>query len=263
MRTIPLPNTNLTVSKLSFGTASLHHIFSSQQRRTLLSSAVDAGFTHFDTSPLYGYGIGEAALGQLSSTIKHQITIASKVGLYPPPGASTNIASVMLRKIAGKMRSELSAPAINWSVTAAQNSLDNTLRRLQRDYLDILFLHEPESSLIHTDEWKNWLITRVQAGQIRHWGIAGEVERINAMLLSSPELAPIIQVRDSLDRQQSETLTSQRPRQFTYGYLAHSPAEITPKEVIQRACQRNTTGSIIVSTRKFNRVAELASYVDA
>jgi aryl-alcohol dehydrogenase-like predicted oxidoreductase len=261
MRTITLPATDLQVSKLSFGTASLHHLFTDKERNTLLASAVDAGFTHFDTSPYYGFGIGEAAIGALPADLRNRITIAGKVGLYSPQGATAHIASVVARKIAGKFLKQLNTPVVDWQVATAQQSLDNTLRRLHRDHLDILFLHEPESALIHTEEWQTWLASRVKAGQIRHWGIAGEAARIDTMLANNPSLAQIVQVRDSLTLRQADAVKVQRPLQFTYGYLAGNSANVPTAELLQRACDRNATGSILVSTRQVQRVSELARAV--
>lgn len=261
MRTITLPATDLQISKLSFGTASLHHLFSGAERTSLLAAAVDAGFTHFDTSPYYGFGIGEAAVGTLPADIRNRITIAGKVGLYSPQGATAHIASVLARKIAGKFIKQLNTPIVNWQVATAQQSLDATLRRLQRDHLDILFLHEPETALIHTDEWQTWLASRVKAGQIRHWGVAGEADRIKAMLDNSPVLTSVVQVRDSLTLRQADVVKVQRPLQMTYGYLAGNTANIPTAELLQRACDRNTTGSILVSTRQIQRIAALASAI--
>ncbi len=262
MRTIRLPATDLLVSKLAFGTASLHHLFFEKERCALLSAAVNAGFTHFDTSPYYGFGIGEIALGKLPVDIKNRITIASKVGLYSPAGASAHTASIVARKIAGKFLKQLNTPVVNWQISVAQQSLDNTLHRLQRDHLDILFLHEPESTLIQTEEWQTWLASRVSAGQIRHWGIAGEAPRIHTMLTNSPALAPIIQVRDSITLQQADVIKAERPLQLTYGYLAGNTANVPVAELLQRACDRNTTGAILVSTSQINRVKELARCID-
>lgn len=259
MRTLTLPATDLDVSKLAFGTASLHHLFSAKERLALLLAAVDAGFTHFDSSPYYGFGIGETALGALPPDIKNRITIAGKVGLYSPAGASASTASVLLRKVAGKFIRTLNTPVVNWHVATAQQSLERSLRRLQREYLDILFLHEPDAALIHTDEWQTWLAARVKAGQIRHWGVAGEAPRIEAMLAKSPALAPVVQVRDSITSHQADGVIAQRPLQLTYGYLADNTANVPVAEVLQRACSRNTTGAILVSTRKIERVATLAA----
>jgi len=264
MHTIRIPATTLDVSRLSFGTASLHHLFKGAQRQALLQAALDSGFTHFDTSPYYGFGLAEQSLGQLPSAELQRITIASKVGLYGPHGAGPSVPEILLRKLAGKALPALNKPVVDWSLAQAQKSLDDSLRRLRRDWLDILFLHEPAPALIATDEWQRWLESLVQAGKIRHFGVAGEAPLIAAMLAQSPALTSIVQVRDSLDKRQADVLAPhQRAMQFTYGYLAQgTQAGADGVAVLREALQRNATGSILVSTRRVERVAALAKAMD-
>jgi len=260
MHTIRLPGTSLDVSRLSFGTASLHHLFKAPQRQALLAAALDAGFTHFDTSPYYGFGLAEQSLGELPATELQRITIASKVGLYGPNGAGPGIPELLLRKVAGKALPALNKPVVDWSIARAQKSLDDSLRRLRRGWLDLLFLHEPVQALIATEEWQRWLESLVQAGKIRHFGIAGEAPMIAAMLQAAPSLAQVVQVRDSLDKRQADVLAQhQRALQFTYGYLAGGgQLGSDGAAVLRQALQRNPGGAILVSTRRIERVAALA-----
>lgn len=260
MQSTQLPGTTLELSRLSFGTASLHHLFKSQQRQSLLREAIDAGFTHFDTSPYYGFGLAEKSLGELPPSLRQQMTVASKVGLYGPHGAGSSVPEILLRKVAGKALPGLNKAVVDWSLTQAKKSLQQSLRRLQRDRLDILFLHEPVQSLIVSDEWQAWLESLIQAGTIRHYGIAGEAALISAMLEKAPELAPIVQMRDSLQQHQADLLTRHgRPLQMTYGYLAAGNNDgVDGTTILRQALQRNATGSILVSTRRIERVATLA-----
>ena len=257
MQTISLPGTSLTVSRLAFGTASLHHLFRSAQRQALLSEAINHGFSHFDTSPLYGFGLAEQSLGQLPIADLQRITIASKVGLYGPPGATANIADILLRKVAGKALPALNKADVDWNLARARSSLDNSLRRLRRGWLDILFLHEPVAALIASDEWLTWLHSLVQEGKIKQFGIAGEAPLIKAMLEHCPALAEVVQVRDSLNQRQADILLPHaRPMQFTYGYLAGTQGGSA--DTLRQALQRNSSGAVLVSTRRLERVAELA-----
>lgn len=258
MQSIRIPGTVLDVSRLSFGTASLHHLFKGPQRQALLKAALDAGFTHFDTSPYYGFGLAEKSLGELHQVELQRITIASKVGLYGPNGAGPSVPEILLRKIAGKGLPALNKPVVDWSVARAQKSLESSLRRLRRDWLDILFLHEPVATLIATEEWQRWLESLVQAGKVRHFGVAGEAPSIAVMLDTSPVLTSIVQVRDSLDKHQADVLLQhQRALQFTYGYMAGGVQQ-DGAAVLREALQRNASGSILVSTRRVERVASLA-----
>ena len=86
MRRVTLQGTDINVSRLSFGTASLHHLPTSRRRQDLLAAAFDHGFTHFDAAPYYGFGIAERELGQFLKARRGRVTITTKVGLYPPGG---------------------------------------------------------------------------------------------------------------------------------------------------------------------------------
>ena len=94
-----LPGTSIEVSRLSFGTASLHHLHSSRTRQALLQGALDVGITHFDTSPFYGYGLAERELGIFQARNRGLFTVATKIGLYPPDSMSPNMLSIWTNKI--------------------------------------------------------------------------------------------------------------------------------------------------------------------
>src|SRR5258708_3808860 len=103
MRQVVLPGTSIRVSRLSLGTGSLHHLRTSRARQALLTAAYDNGFTHFDSAPSYGFGTAEQELGRFISGGSRRITIATKIGLYPPRGSRPSLASVWGRKMAGRM----------------------------------------------------------------------------------------------------------------------------------------------------------------
>ena len=260
MRQVHLPGTGLRVSRLSFGTASLHHLASSRRRQDLLSAAFDNGFTHFDTAPSYGYGIAEQELGRFLNGRRGSVTIATKIGLYPPSGARPTTASVWLRKAAGKLFPACSRPIVNWSVEAATQSLDASLRRLGTEQVDLLLLHEPVHGALDPDAFLSWLQREQSKGRIRAWGLAGPADRMGT-LLSNNLLASVLQVRDSLERREGDLVREHgRELQITYGYLHASrvTAWRGPVATLQLAMQRNLTGSVLVSSRDLARVAQLA-----
>src|SRR5262249_43639115 len=96
-----LPGTELRLSRFAFGTASLHHLTSARSRRMLLEAAVAHGFTHFDTAPIYGFGSSERDLAPVLAAAPG-LTVATKVGLYPPGGGEQTRAGVLARKVLGK-----------------------------------------------------------------------------------------------------------------------------------------------------------------
>lgn len=263
MRRVTLPGTEISVSRLSFGTARLHHLPASRQRQDLLAAAFDHGFTHFDTAPYYGFGIAEQELGRFLKGRRGGVTITTKVGLYPPGSLHPSTVSVWTRKVAGKVLPALSRPVVDWSIAAAVKSLDRSLRRLGIERIDLLLLHEPVSGAVQSEVFLEWLREEQDSGRIRAWGLAGHTDCMDTWLSINHPLAMVLQVRDSLDRREADLVRSRgRDLQITYGYL--SPFSTMPggpraTEILKRALRRNTTGSILVSTRQLNRVGELAA----
>jgi aryl-alcohol dehydrogenase-like predicted oxidoreductase len=266
MRRVTLQGTEINVSRLSFGTASLHRLPTSRRRQDLLSAAFDHGFTHFDTAPYYGFGIAEQELGRFLKGRRGRVTITTKVGLYPPGGLHPNTASVWIRKAAGKVLPVFSRPVVDWSIASASKSLDRSLRRLGIDQIDLLLLHEPIASAIQSDVFLDWFKEDQGKGRIRAWGLAGQADCMDTWLSMNHPLGMVLQVRDSLDRREADLVTCRgRDLQITYGYLSSSsilPGSLTATEILERAMRRNATGSILVSTRQLVRVGELAAVAE-
>jgi aryl-alcohol dehydrogenase-like predicted oxidoreductase len=266
MRCVTLQGTEINVSRLSFGTASLHHLSTSRRRQDLLAAAFDHGFTHFDTAPYYGFGIAEQELGRFLKGRRDRVTITTKVGLYPPGGLYPNTVSVWIRKVAGKVLPAFSRPVVDWSIAAAAKSLDRSLRQLRVDQIDLLLLHEPIASAIQSDVFLDWFKEDQSKGRIRAWGLAGQADCMETWLSMNHPLGMVLQVRDSLDRREADLVRSHgRDLQITYGYLSSSsvlPGSLTATEILERAMRRNATGSILVSTRQLARLSELAAVAE-
>lgn len=262
MNQVMIPGTAVRVSRLAFGTASLHHLFGAADRQALLRAAADAGITHFDTSPYYGYGLAEIDLGRFVRGRRAAVTLTTKVGLYPWGSAKAHAAGVWSRKALGKLAPRLSLPVVDWHVARARASLIASLRRLGTDYVDFLLLHEPEPGLIAGDEWLSWMEAECTAGRVRAWGLAGTAARVSPWVQARHPLAQVVQTQDSLDRHHADFLTaSGRDLQFTYGYLSagrSGAGGLSPEEVLRKALDRNRTGAVLVSTRRVERLRRLA-----
>lgn len=267
MQTILIPGTRLRTSKFIFGTASLFNVGSQARRIELLDAAVQAGFTHFDTAPYYGFGWAERDLGELIR--RHpKITVTTKVGIYSPGGEASSRASVLLRKSLGRMIPMVSRPTIDFSLERAQTALENSLRRLQTDHVSLYMLHDPAIEIVATHEWQRWLDSEVRRGRIGAYGLALTSDRLIPFLDEAPELANVIQLLDSLESKEADCLTERgRPLQITYGYVSAMQAErnpaMSPRDVLRAAAQRNKGGAIIVSTTKLGRLGQYAELLTA
>ena len=115
-----LGRTDLRVSALGFGCGNVGGLMirgTRAERERAVARALDLGVNFFDTAPLYGDGVSEEHLGEALQAVRAQCLVATKVrvgpgGLGDPAGAVTR-------------------------------SLETSLRRLRRDRVDLLQLHDP------------------------------------------------------------------------------------------------------------------------
>jgi aryl-alcohol dehydrogenase-like predicted oxidoreductase len=77
--------------------------------------ALSLGINYFDTAPSYGDGKSESNLGKVLSKLEQNIILSSKV--WPKTSQLDNLSDVV------------------------ESSIEASLKRLQRDYVDILYLH--------------------------------------------------------------------------------------------------------------------------
>lgn len=264
MRIMPLAGTTLFVSRFAFGTASLHHVGPKKVQVDHLLAAYDAGFTHFDTAPLYGFGSSERILGAaFGGGNFREVTIASKVGLYPPGGTEQSRLAMLARKVVGKGIPKISRALVDFQVESARASLDATLLRLKRDHVDLLFLHEPDYQLAATDEWLRWLEDEALE-RVVSFGVAGPALKVKPFIAVGSPLARVVQIQDSYEKREADILANYgRVMQLTYGYLSSASKERSPEDILVRALARNKTGSVLVSTRNRNRLTRFSAISDA
>lgn len=261
-----LPETKIPVSRFIFGTSSLFAVGGTSARIALLEAAADAGFTHFDTAPYYGFGWAERDLGEVLRR-RPDLTVTTKVGIYSPGGENVSRAMVFLRKAAGRVIPAISKPTIDFSLARARTMLEASLIRLGRSHIELYMLHEPELKIVQTEEWQRWLEDELGRGRIGAFGLALTRERLIPFLEKAPGLAPVVQVLDSLERREADCLTAVgRPLQITYGYVSAARAagsERSVEDILAEALARNSSGAIIVSTTKKARVGQYARLLEA
>lgn len=148
-----LGNTGLDVSVLSFGASSLGSVFrdiNEDEGIRTVHTAVDIGINYIDVSPYYGLTKAETVLGKaIPGLQRDQFILSTKAGRY---GADT----------------------FDFSAKRIRSSLEESLRRLNTDYVDILFLHDIEfdSLDIVLEEGIPTLEKLKEEGKIRFTGIS-------------------------------------------------------------------------------------------
>jgi len=114
-----LGRTGLSVSEVGFGGAGVGHVWGATTDTDCIRAvrrAVDLGINFFDTSPMYGGGRSEENLGQGLEGLRDRVYIATKV----------------------RLRTEEDLADME---TAVRRSVEQSLRRLRTDYVDVLQIH--------------------------------------------------------------------------------------------------------------------------
>lgn len=144
--------TNLQVSKLGLGGAPLAGDFGKtdeQEVRSLIHQALDSGINFIDTAPKYGSGESERRIGKALLGRRDKVILASKA-----------------------VRSEL-----QYDYKSTIRSVEESLQRLQTDWIDILQLHDVETQSydLIMSETIPALEKLKQDGKIRHTGVTTRV----------------------------------------------------------------------------------------
>jgi aryl-alcohol dehydrogenase-like predicted oxidoreductase len=156
MKYRPLGRTGWKVSEISFGAwgigGSWGHV-SDEDALATLHQAIDSGVNFIDTADVYGDGRSERLIARLKSErkSKDEIIVATKAGRRLPR-----------QTVEGYSRQNLTA----W--------IDDSLRNLATDTLDLLQLHCPPTELYSGADVFEILDDLVKAGKIRHYGVSVE-----------------------------------------------------------------------------------------
>lgn len=149
-----LGNTGLEVSVLSYGASSLGSVFrdiNEQEGIKTVHEAINNGINLIDVSPYYGLTKAETVLGKALIEIpRDKYLLSSKAGRY-------------------------GEDEFDFSKQSILTSVENSLKRLQTDYLDFLFLHDVEFGSFEEviEEGIPALQQLKEQGKIRHFGVSG------------------------------------------------------------------------------------------
>lgn len=180
---IPFPNTSRSTTPLGLGLATLMREPSSRTQQYLLQLAYDVGFRHFDVAPSYGLGTAERALGRFLQSHMDDVTVGTKVGIavrrnFMRFQAIQRPIRAMLRRfpsLRGRATRAVGSAIharSNFALSACTLSLENSLRELKRDSIDLLLLHDPEPEDLADGQVLEWIAGQKQRGLVRNVGIA-------------------------------------------------------------------------------------------
>ncbi len=148
-----LGKTTLKISKLGFGAWGIggdsYGAVDFKQAQKALEVALDNGINFYDTSNLYGTGRSEEILGDVFSKKRDKVIIASKFGLLPHSGR---------------------ALPVDLSVTSLKKYIEESLKRLKSDYIDLYQFHSPRVEDLENNDLFETLFQFKKSGKIRSIG---------------------------------------------------------------------------------------------
>ena len=169
-----LGRTGWKVSEISFGAWAIGGFWghvSDHDALAALHQAADCGVNFIDTADVYGDGRSERLIARFKQGRKDEIVVATKAGRRLPR-----------QTVAGYSRQNITA----W--------VEDSLRNLSTDALDLLQLHCPPTELYSHSDVFGILDDLVAAGKIRYYGVSVEKveEAIRAVEFPNVQTAQII-----------------------------------------------------------------------
>ncbi len=200
----PLGKTGMQVSLLGYGgwalgTKGWPGVDEKEAVKTL-EGAIDRGINFFDTAPIYGFGRSEEILGDVLPGKRQHIFLATKCGLRWDNR--------------GYVKHDLTADSIRWE-------LDQSLRRLKTDYIDLYQIHWPDKNTPLEETLKALCALRSE-GCIRHIGVSNFTAENIEKALGHTGIASVQQQYNMLQRDaESSILPICRDRSL--GFICYSP----------------------------------------
>ncbi len=160
MRQRSFGDTGLTASEIAFGTWALGSTWwgETDDPDRLIGRALELGITFFDTGDVYGQGRNEEIVGKALARADRDAT-----------QISTKFGYVLDSK--RQVHGEGERPH-DWSPAHTRKALEDSLRRLGTDYVDLYQLHNPRMDAIDADDLFAELDALRDEGKIRHYGVA-------------------------------------------------------------------------------------------
>ena len=176
---------HLLTGKLGFGTAPLGNMFRNipeEEALATVDAAWDSGIRYFDTAPFYGAGLAELRLGAaLKQRRRDDYVLSTKVGRLILDEQEDPATRDMGEKGGLFEFGRKNKIVDDYSADATLRSIDDSLKRLDTDRLDIVWVHDIAQDF-HGDNWLAQfeiartgafrVLTRLrEEGVIKAWGV--------------------------------------------------------------------------------------------
>lgn len=152
MKTVKLGTSNLEVPVIAVGCMRIISLDKTGAEK-FVHSALEQGLNFFDNADVYGAGKCEEIFADaihMNDNIREKIIIQSKCGIR---GAKKDI--------------------YDFSKQHILESVDNSLKRLKTDYLDVLLLHRPDA-LVEPEEVAEAFDILKSSGKVHYFGVSNQ-----------------------------------------------------------------------------------------
>src|SRR5581483_3609873 len=134
-----MTQSGIRLPTLGFGAAAIGNLYSAVDDETAEAAVAEAlalGIRYFDTAPYYGYGLSEARLGRALGRARHAgVMVSTKVG------RRIEVDQTVIEPRDGFAVSGRRA-VFDYSRDGILRSFESSLKRLGRDRVEILLLHD-------------------------------------------------------------------------------------------------------------------------
>ena len=156
-----------------------------KQTHECIDNAIEGGINFFDHADIYTFGKAEQVFGQALSErpeLREHIYIQSKCGI--------------------KFADDKGPKRYDFSADWIEQSVENSLKRLNTQYLDVLMLHRPDP-LMEIDEVARVFSCLKESGKVKHFAVSNMQQHQMNFLQHALDM-PIVanQIEASLQKQQ-------------------------------------------------------------
>ncbi|PTI68430.1 aldo/keto reductase [Staphylococcus succinus] len=197
-----LGNTGMMISEVSFGTWAIGGAWgetNDEEALKALSYAIDQGVNFFDTADVYGDGHSEALLAKATEGKEDEIYIATKFC----------------------RQGDIADPQ-NYSYETVKSYCEDSLKRLNRDSIDLFQIHCPATDILKDGSVFKVLDQLTEERLIRHYGVSVESVEEGLICLEYPNVASL-QIIFNMFRQKPLEKLIPKAYQQGVGIIARVP----------------------------------------
>ena len=148
-----LGKNGLAVSAIGMGCMGFSHGYGAvppeAESIRLMRRAFELGCTFYDTAEVYGPYVNEELTGKAVAPFRKEIVLATKFSPFPLPGQDAD----------------------KLSRAGVRHALEDSLRRLGTDYIDLYYLHRVPCDC-PLEDVAGWMGEFIREGLVRGWGLS-------------------------------------------------------------------------------------------